>query len=272
MTGGVRAAMKFTQTVIIKGAGDLATGVAHRLHQAGFRQIMTELPQPLTVRRSVAFSSAVYEGTFRVEGVGARLCATLEEAGQVMESGEIAVVIDPESNIVRKLQPGVLVDAVMAKTAPTSRIDDASVVIGLGPGFEAGREVHAVVETKRGHDLGKVYYRGTAAQNTGVPGEVSGVSTERLLRAPAAGRFKALVNLGDLVETGQVVAEVNGVPVVAGTGGLVRGLLYSGLEVPRGMKIGDIDPRGKEVDFRTISDKARAVGGGVLEAVLRFLP
>ncbi len=264
--------MKFSQTVIIRGAGDLASGVAHRLHRAGFRQIMLELPRPLTVRRTVAFSSAVYEGLFEVEGVRARLCATAEEAYRVIDGREIAVLIDPESCLVQKLQPEVLVDAVMAKTATTTRIGDARVVIGLGPGFEAGQEVHAVIETKRGHDLGKVYYQGSAAENTGIPGGVSGVAAGRLLRAPADGIFKALVKIGDLVETGQPVAEVGRIPVAAGTDGLVRGLLYNGLPASKGMKVGDVDPRGAEVDFRSISDKARAVGGGVLEAVLHFLP
>lgn len=264
--------MRFSQTVIIKGAGDLASGVAYRLHYAGFRQIMLELPRPLTVRRSVAFSSAVYEGTAQVEGIRARLCATVEEAGQVINCREIAVLIDPESNLVHQLQPEVLVDAVMAKTGTTTRISDAPVVIGLGPGFEAGREVHAVVETKRGHNLGKVYYKGSAAKNTGIPGEVSGVAAGRLLRAPTDGIFRPLARIGDLVDAGKPVAEVSGIPVVAGISGLVRGLLYTGLEVSQGMKVGDIDPRGADVDFRTISDKARAVGGGVLEAVLHFLP
>ena len=154
--------MKFSHTVVIRGAGDLATGVAHRLHYAGFKQIMLELPRPLTVRRTVAFSSAVYEGTTQVEGVRARLCRTLEEAQQVISRQEIAVLIDPEAKLVYHLKPEVLVDAVMAKTGTGTRISDAPVVIGLGPGFEAGRGVHAVVETKRGHNLGKVYYKGSA--------------------------------------------------------------------------------------------------------------
>ncbi|HHX88037.1 MAG TPA: EF2563 family selenium-dependent molybdenum hydroxylase system protein [Firmicutes bacterium] len=264
--------MKFSHTVIIKGAGDLASGVAHRLHYAGFRQIMLELPRPLTVRRTVSFSSAVYEGTIQVEGVRARLCRTLEEAQQVISRREIAVLIDPESNLVHQLKPEVLIDAIMAKTATATRISDAPVVVGLGPGFEAGREVHAVVETKRGHSLGKVYYKGTAAKNTGIPGEVSGVSAGRLLRASADGIFKPLTEIGDLVDAGEQVAEVDGIPVAARISGLVRGLLYTGLQVKQGMKVGDIDPRGSKVDFRTISDKARAVGGGVLEAVLHFLP
>ena len=179
--------MKYAETVLIKGAGDLASGVAHRIQRAGFRQIMTELPRPLTVRRSVSFSSAVYEGTIEIEGVRARRAPSLAEAEEVIQQGEIALVVDPESRLLAQWRPVVLVDATMTKGGSSTRIDDAPVVIGLGPGFEAGRQVHAVVETKRGHDLGKVYYRGAAAANTGVPGEVAGVSLKRLLRARRRG-------------------------------------------------------------------------------------
>lgn len=256
--------------VIIKGAGDVASGVAHRLWQSGFDVVMLELPRPLVVRRTVAFASAVYEGKMHLEGVEARFCRNEEEINELLAQGIIPVLIDPRGEIIPKFKPDVVVDAILAKKNTGTRLIDAPMVIGLGPGFEAGKDVHAVVETQRGHNLGKVFYSGSAAANTGIPGEICGFSVERVLRAPAAGKFEPFKEIGELVQQGETVAAVSGVPVVAGISGLIRGLLYPGLEVYEGMKIGDIDPRGKEVDYRSISDKARAVGGGVLEAILHL--
>lgn len=256
--------------VIIKGAGDLASGVAHRLWQSGFDVLMLELPQPLVVRRSVAFACAVYEGTMRVEGVEARLCRSDKEIAELLSQRIIPVLVDPQGEIIPRFKPDVLVDAVLAKKNTGTALSDAPIVIGLGPGFTAGKDVHAVVETQRGHNLGKVFYSGSAAANTGIPGDISGYSMERLLRAPAGGKFEPVKQIGELVRQGETVANVDGVPVPAGVTGLIRGLLYPGLQVHEGMKIGDIDPRGKEVDYLTISDKARAVAGGVLEAILHF--
>ncbi|NLL58072.1 MAG: EF2563 family selenium-dependent molybdenum hydroxylase system protein [Firmicutes bacterium] len=256
--------------VIIKGAGDLASGVAHRLWQSGFDVLLLELPQPLVVRRSVAFACAVYEGTMCVEGVEARLCRSDKEIAELLSQRIIPVLVDPQGEIIPRFKPDVLVDAVLAKKNTGTALSDAPIVIGLGPGFTAGKDVHAVVETQRGHNLGKVFYSGSAAANTGIPGDISGYSMERLLRAPAGGKFEPVKQIGELVRQGETVANVDGVPVPAGVTGLIRGLLYPGLQVQEGMKIGDIDPRGKEVDYLTISDKARAVAGGVLEAILHF--
>lgn len=256
--------------VIIKGAGDLATGVAHRLWYAGFDIIMLELPQPLVVRRTVAFASAVYEKSVEIEGVKGRLAHTVSETEAILREREIAVLIDPQGELVQQSRPGVLIDAVMAKRNCGTKINDAPIVIGLGPGFVAGEDVHAVVETKRGHDLGKVFYTGHAAENTGVPEEVSGVGVERLIRAPASGSVKLLKKIGDIIEKGETVAFVGDVPVVAETSGLLRGMIFPGLEVKEGLKMGDIDPRGGQINYCAISDKARSLGGAVLEAILHF--
>ncbi len=255
--------------VMIKGAGDLASGVAHRLHRSGFNIAMLELPRPLVVRTTVAFASSVYQGEMEVEGVRARLAPRTDEPDLYWKEGVIPVYVDPQGELISRLCPHVLIDATMAKRNVTgTRLDDAPIVIGLGPGFTAPRDVHAVVETKRGHDLGRVIFEGTAAPNTGVPGEVAGYAAERLLRAPAAGIFRPQRAIGELVQAGETVAFVNGNAVVAAIDGMVRGMLFPGLTVEKGMKVGDIDPRGREVDCYTISDKARAVAGGVLEAIL----
>jgi len=254
--------------VIIKGAGDLASGVAHRLWRSGFNLVMLELPRPLVVRRTVSFATAVYEGSAVVESVEARLCPTVEKAPELIKKRIIPVLIDPRGDSLSFLQPKILVDAVMAKKNLGTCINNAELVIALGPGFTAGKDVHAVIETRRGHKLGCVIDRGTADADTGEPGEIAGFAMERLLRAPADGIFKPHKMIGDTVIKGETVALVDRNPVYTQIDGLVRGLLYPGLQVKKGMKVGDIDPRGETVDFCSISDKARAVGGGVLEAIL----
>ncbi|HSW35868.1 MAG TPA: selenium-dependent molybdenum cofactor biosynthesis protein YqeB [Candidatus Limnocylindrales bacterium] len=256
------------RSVMIKGAGDIATGVAHRLWQSGFDVIMLELAQPLVVRRTVAFAEAVYAGSAKVESVTARLCASPENVYDYLERREIPVLIDFHGETIAALKPATIVDAIMAKRKKAVQIDDALLVIGLGPGFTAGKDVHAVIETNRGHNLGKVIYTGSADEDTSDPAEVAGIGKERLLRSPASGIFTPLKEIGDTVRAGEVVALVDKTIIKAATGGLVRGLLYPGLTVSEGMKVGDIDPRGRTVDYCTISDKARAVGGGVLEAIL----
>ncbi len=254
--------------VWIKGGGDLATGVAHRVHRAGMRVVITELPQPLTVRRAVAFSSAVWEGSMALEGVEARLASDLRAAEVLLSQSIIPLLVDPTGATARSLSPDVAVDARIAKHNLDTTLDDAPLVIGLGPGFIAGREVHAVIETMRGHDLGRVILQGSAAPDTGQPAPVQGHSQDRLLRAPCAGLFHGQLCIGDPVEIGQLVADVGGQPVKASIAGVVRGLLHDGLAVQQGLKVGDVDPRGIVAHCFSISDKARAVGGGVLEAIL----
>ncbi|MBI3732211.1 MAG: EF2563 family selenium-dependent molybdenum hydroxylase system protein [Chloroflexi bacterium] len=254
--------------VVVKGGGDLASGVAHRLHQVGFSVLILELARPLTVRRTVAFASAMLEGQIVVEGVCARRVLDLGSASQCMSRGEIAVMDDARAGVVAEARPAALVDAIMAKANIGTRITDAPIVVGLGPGFTAGDDVHAVVETNRGHHLGRVYYQGGAEADTDEPSSVQGYTHERVLRAPAEGEFHSACEIGQMVATGTVVGRVDGQPVLAAIGGVVRGLIASGTIVRAGWKIGDIDPRCDVEHCFTISDKSRAVAGGVLEAIL----
>jgi len=259
--------------VLIKGGGDLGTGVAHRLHRAGMRVLVTELPQPLVIRRAVAFASAVYEGTATVEGVTARrLPLDRADIAAVWDRGEVPVLVDPQGLAIRALQPDVVVDAILAKRNTGTRIADAPAVIALGPGFTAGRDCHAVVETERGHYLGRVIWEGPARPDTGVPGQVGGEGARRVLRAPADGPLRGVRRIGDLVDEGEVVAFVADAPLAAPFHGVLRGLLRDGVPVRTGMKVGDVDPRGDPACCFSISDKARAIGGAVLEAILVLLP
>jgi len=254
--------------VLVKGAGEMATGVAHRLARSGFRLCLTEIPEPLAVRREVSFCEAVFEGQKEVEGILAKRVFGVKEISGAWQEGTVPVVVDPECAIRKVLNPDVLVDAILAKRNTGTHITDAPLVIGLGPGFRTGEDVHMVIETNRGHRLGKVIEAGEAERNTGVPGEISGYTWERVLRAPASGRFQARKQIGDWVETGEVVAEVEGIPLDAKIAGVLRGMLREGLRVQEQMKVGDVDPRGIREYCFTISEKARAIGGGVLEAIL----
>ena len=256
--------------VLIKGAGDLATGTAVRLARAGFRVVMTDLARPTAVRRTVAFSQCLYDGTAAVEGLTARRAESPAEAETILAAGAIPVLADPAANILKELPFDAVVDAILAKRNLGTRITDAPIVLALGPGFTAGADCHGVIETQRGHDLGRLILSGSAAPNTGVPGNVGGYTVERLIRAPADGAFEPLAAIGDRVEAGAPVARVAGETVRAQISGVVRGMLPAGLAVTRGMKAGDIDPRCEVRHCFTVSDKARAIGGGVLEGLLYF--
>lgn len=253
--------------VLIKGAGDLATGIGWRLVRAGYRVWMTDLEIPTAVRRSVSFSRAVYEGEAEVEGIQAKLADSLKAGEQISSEGCIPVFVDPEAAILEAFKPDVLVDAIMAKKNLGTKITDASLVIGVGPGFTAGKDCHRVVETKRGHYLGRVIDSGSAIPNTGIPGNIGGYTVERIIRASGDGRFVPLTAIGDRVEAGQIVAMSGNMPVKARISGIVRGILQEGVPVTKGMKAGDIDARCERNHCFNISDKARAIGGGVLEAV-----
>jgi xanthine dehydrogenase accessory factor len=253
--------------ILVIGAGDLATGTAHRLFRSGFRIMMTEISRPLAVRRTVSFSEAAYDGVQVVEEVRAERIYSPEEADRVWAAGSLPLLISEDPDL-GALAFDVVVEATLRKHNTGLSREDASLVIGLGPGFAAGEDVHAVVETNRGHNLGRVIYEGSAEANTGIPGNIAGYTWERVLRSPAEGVFEADVNFGDTVAQGQVVARVAGLPVVAGVGGIVRGLIRPGIDVERDAKVGDIDPRGEIGYLYSISDKARAIAGSVLEAVL----
>jgi len=255
-------------TVVVKGAGEMASGVAHRLFRAGIgRIVMLDIAMPLCVRRFVSFCEAIHDGTSVVEGVTAELAGDASRMDVVWEAGRIAVFVDPQWRSIPLLSPDVVVDAIMAKRNIGTKKDEAPFVIGVGPGFAAPRDVHAVVESNRGHDLGRVIYDGTAEPYTGLPGEMKGVGKERVLRSPVAGRVKHVRRMGDEVKKGDLVLYVGDEPVYAPFDGVLRGLIRE-IDVEIAEKVGDVDPRAKKDYCYTISDKARAIGGGVLEAIL----
>ncbi len=255
--------------VCVRGAGDLASGIAVRLHRAGWQVAMLDIAEPTSVRRTVCFSEAVRLGETVVEGVTARR-AVPEEVPALLAAGIVPVLVDPEGKCIRQLGPDAVVDAILAKRNLGTDLSMAPIVVGVGPGFTAPDDVDAAVETQRGHDLGRVYYRGTPAPNTGIPGNIGGYTVERVLRAPADGVFSGVASIGDVVAAGDVVATVDGVPMEATIDGVLRGLLQDGLTVFRGMKAGDIDPRCEVSNCFSVSDKARSVAGGVLEALDHF--
>lgn len=254
----------------IKGAGDIASGIACRLHMANIREIfMMELPRPTAVRRRVAFSEAAYDGQQVIEDVRARLAESPEGIVAAWSEGDIAVVVDPLWEMVGNMRPDVVIDAMLLKRNIGTRIDEAPLVIGLGPGFCAGLDVHIVVETNRGHDLGRIILTGSAEPDTGIPGTVLGRAAERVLRSPAAGVFNSNRTIGDRVEKGDTVGTVASYPVRAQISGLLRGLIRTGCTVSEGLKVGDVDPRPSGVRMDSISDKARGISGSVLEAIMR---
>lgn len=256
--------------ILIKGAGDIATGIAVRLKNSGMQVVMTEIAIPTTVRRSVAFSRAVYEGSAVVENITAKLVLDFAQIPAVLQQDEIPVLIDPRCEVLKSIHFDAVVDSILAKKNLSTDPTQAPVVIGIGPGFSVPQDCHCVIETQRGHDLGRCIYQGCAAKNTGIPGEIGGYTVERLLRAPCDGIFHPILAIGDAVKAGQTVALVDDQPVTAQIDGIVRGLLQDNVPVKAGMKSGDIDPRGCYEHCFTVSDKARAVGGGVLEAILHL--
>jgi xanthine dehydrogenase accessory factor len=256
--------------VLIRGGGDLASGVAARLYRSGFQVIMTELPQPLMVRRAVCFGEAVYAGEVCVEGIYARLAPDAARAMELAGQETIALLVDPVARCRGELSPRVVVDGIMAKRSTGTRREDAPLVIALGPGFTAGDDCHAVIETNRGHWLGRVIWQGPAQADTGVPAEAGGRGDERVLRAPAAGILHGHAAIGDRLAAGDLIATVGEEPVRAPFPGVLRGLIHDGLAVTPGLKIGDLDARAAVEHCFTISDKSLAVAGGVLEAILSF--
>ena len=258
--------------ILIRGAGDLATGIAAELWERGHQILMTDVAIPLTVRREVAFSRAVYEEHAVVEGMEAVLAESFEEAEAIMATRKIAVMVDEKAEVRKEYLPDVLVDGIMAKKNLGTRISDAPLVIGIGPGFTAGEDVDVVIETKRGHNLGRVIRSGSAVPNTGIPGIIGGYGKERVMHAQAEGILRNAASIGDIVEARAVIAEIeteNGtVPVEASLSGLLRGLIRDGYPVTKGFKIADIDPRKEELqNCFTISDKARCIAGSVLEVI-----
>jgi xanthine dehydrogenase accessory factor len=256
--------------VLVVGGGEVGSAVSHRLVSSGMGVVVTDLPTPRCLRRQVCFATALVEGVKQVEGVEARKVSGGSEARELAARGIIAVASADFRELARELLPDVLVDARMTKTGKGISCDLAPLVVGLGPGFTAGVNADIAVETKRGHDLGRVIRCGSAHPDTGVPGEIMGLTEERVIRAPRSGRFRAHVEIGQLVDEDQTVGHVDATKVRAPVAGLLRGLVADGVEVEQGRKMGDVDPRGSEIDPATISDRGRAIGGGVLEAVMHW--
>lgn len=297
--------------IICRGAGDLATGIIHRLHRAGHRVIALETDYPAAIRRQVSFCEAVYDGSAVVEGVTARLVPALADAetdtetysGEndtpaahivsekwdssaieaVLEAGEVPLLIDQKGESIALLKPDVVVDAIIAKKNLGTTIDMAPLVIGVGPGFTAGQDVHLVIESMRGHNLARIITDGMTQPNTGVPGNIAGFTSERVIHAPAAGYIHDVRKIGDIVQKGDEIARIypdkesydnalsEYVPVNATITGIIRGLIREGYYFRKGFKIADIDPRESEItNCFTISDKARSIAGSVLEAVSAF--
>jgi selenium-dependent molybdenum hydroxylase system YqeB family protein len=261
--------------VIVRGGGDIATGTIYKLYQSGFQVLITEIAHPSAIRRNVAFSECVYEGTQTIEGVTCHLARDTKEAQQFLEEGKLTLLVDGKMECLSTFRPAALVDGILAKKNLGTTRDMAPVTVALGPGFTAGEDVDAVIETKRGHQLGRVIYEGSAIPNTGIPGNIAGFSKERVLHSPADGILRNVRKITDIVKKGEILAyietEDGEVPLPATMDGLLRGLIRDGYPVTRGFKIADIDPRLTEYEnCFTISDKARCIAGGALEAILHL--
>ena len=265
--------MKRDDVILVRGGGDLATGTIHRLWSAGLKVLVLEAEHPAAIRRQVSVSEAVYEGGAVVEGMRAALVKTLDEAVVVWHRGDVPVMVDPKGKLIPQVRPTALVDAILAKKNLGTTRDMAPLTIALGPGFTAGVDVDLVVETKRGHKLGRIIREGAAAPNSGVPGIIGGYGAERVLHAQAAGIFRNLHSIADFVEAGEAVAEIETpdgqrLPVVTQISGILRGLLRDGYPVTKGFKVADVDPRRAELEnCFLISDKARCIAGSVLELI-----
>ncbi len=264
--------MQYRDLIIVRGAGDISTGTIHRLTRAGFAVLALEVARPSAIRRKVAFSEAVYDGAATVEGVTAVRIADIQEIDEVLARGDVPLLTDPAGESIRTLKPAAVVDAILAKRNLGTTLDMAPLTVALGPGFVAGRDVHYVIETMRGHDLGRVIAEGSAAPNTGVPGVIGGYGAERVLHAPAAGTFRMRRDIGSVVEKGEIIGTVvsgdGEAPVRTQIAGILRGVIRDGYPVTKGFKLADVDPRLEQLkNCTTISDKARCIAGSVLELV-----
>ena len=255
--------------LVVRGGGDLASGVIHRLYRSGYHVLILEGRKPSAIRRRVAFCEAVYDDETAVEGVVSQLISDMTRCEEVWKAGKIPIMTDESGEAIKKMKPDAVIDAILAKKNLGTTKDMAPLTIGLGPGFEAGKDVDYVVETQRGHNLGRIITKGSAALNTGIPGIIAGYGKERVIHSPAAGVIHNLSQIADLVEKDQVIAMVGETPVYASLTGVLRGIIKEGYEVPKGMKIADIDPRKEQKkNCDTISDKARCIAGSVLEILL----
>ena len=253
--------------VVIRGGGDIATGVAQKIYRSGFKVLLLETEKPTAIRRSVALCEAIYDGRAAVEDLTCLQIASLSDIDRSYKENSVPIIIDPSGESISRLKPAAVIDAILAKQNMGTHMGMAPVTIGLGPGFCAGVDTHAVIETMRGHGLGRLILSGRAQPDTGVPGEIAGKSEQRVIYSSSAGEIRHIRNIGDILDAGETICKIAGEAVIAPFRGLLRGLLREGLHVSGGMKIADIDPR-LNVDWRTISDKARCIGGAALEAFL----
>lgn len=262
----------FSDCVIVRGGGDIATGTIHKLHRCGFKVLVLEVEKPTSIRRNVSFSEAVYDGQVVIEDVKAILVREKEEIEKAWKAGEVPVIVDKEGIYIDIMKPTVVVDGILAKKNLGTNKNMAPITIALGPGFNAGKDVDVVIETMRGHNLGRLIFEGYALKNTGVPGELGGFSEERVIYSTDEGKIKNVKKIGDIVNAGEVIAYIDKEKVSTKISGLLRGIIRDETIVNKGLKIGDVDPRLSEVEnYNTISDKARNIGGGVLEAILILL-
>ena len=255
------------QIIVVRGGGDLATGVVQKFFRAGFPVVILEIAMPTAIRRSVALCEAVYDGEVQVEDVRCRRAASIDDLESCWGDGAVPLLVDPHGGSIGAICPSAVIDATIAKRNLGTNRSMADITIALGPGFCAGEDVHAVIETVRGHDLGRLILNGYAKPDSGIPGEIGGRSAERVIHAPIAGAVTHVKHIGDVAEQGETLFFVGDTEVRAPFTGLLRGLIRNGMEVGKGMKVADIDPR-TDVDWRTISDKARCLGGAALEAYL----
>lgn len=258
----------FNDIVVIRSGGDIATAVAHKLYRSGFKILILERKMPLAIRRNVVFSEAIFENQVCVEKVICKKANNLDEIYEHWRSGIIPIIVDEECEVLNSIKADVLVDGILAKKNMNTSITMAPLTIALGPGFVAGEDVHVVIETNRGHDLGRLIYEGSAERDTGIPGVIMGYGEERVFRAPCAGKVRTIKGIGDSVKKGENILYVEDMPVKSKLDGVIRGCIRDGVDVFKGLKIGDVDPRGIVKNCDTISDKARCVAGGVLEAIL----
>ena len=257
--------------VIVRGGGDLASGVIHKLHRCNIKVLVLECEHPTAIRRTVSFCNAVFENEMEVEGIKCRLAKNIDEIKRIFEDGDVPLIIDEKCEILDEIKPIALIDAIIAKKNIGTNKNMAPITIALGPGFYAGKDVDAVIETKRGHNLGRIIYEGYAAKNTGIPGDIKGYSKERVIHSPAEGVINNISHIADYVEKGQIIAKVGSENVYASLSGILRGIIYDKTYVKKGLIIADIDPRKEELqNCYKISDKARCIGGGVLEALLNM--
>lgn len=258
----------FEDIVVIRSGGDIGTAIAHKLHRSGFKVLILEIEEPMAIRRKVTFSEAIFNKEVTVEGVTCRKANNFKEIIEAWDLDLIPIIIDEEADILKNIKATVVIDAILAKRNINTSIKMAPLVIGLGPGFTAGKDVHVIIETNRGHDLGRIIWNGEAEKNTGIPGKILGYAEERVLRAPCDGVVKVIKDIGEKVNKNEVIFFVGTMAVKSKIDGVIRGCIRNGVMANSGLKIGDVDPRGNIANCDTISDKARCIAGGVLETIL----